>query len=144
MLAGHTATVVPLAFAHGLLVSGGNDKTVRVWDLAAGTSRAHAGHRTLVRRVAVGPDGAFVVSSGNDETIRIWDLRDGSSGAIAGHAGAVAYIALAPDGKLLASAGQDGTVRLWDLAGRAHVPADPARLARWLDEATAAQLDDVQ
>jgi WD40 repeat protein/serine/threonine protein kinase len=146
VLAGHAATVVPLAFSPDgrRLVSGANDKTVRVWDVPAGTSRVFAGHRTLVRRVAIAPDGSFVVSSGNDDFIRTWDLPDGSTGAVASHVGAVSYLALAPDGRLLASAGVDGTVRLWDTRARAHVPADPEGLRRWLADATAAELADVQ
>jgi WD40 repeat protein len=61
-----------------IIVSGSDDKTVRVWDAAAGTPLAgpFTGHTDWVRTVAVGDlDGrTIVVSGGDDQAIRMWDL----------------------------------------------------------------------
>ncbi|MGH9277550.1 MAG: hypothetical protein ACRD12_05515, partial [Acidimicrobiales bacterium] len=59
-------------------VSGGDDGTVRVWDLASGRPAGEplTGHTDWVRAVAVGTvEGrAVAVSGGEDGTVRVWDL----------------------------------------------------------------------
>ena len=61
-----------------LAVSGGDDGTVRVWDLAAGQPLGEplTGHYSLVYEVAVGElDGRpIAVSGGDDGTVRRWYL----------------------------------------------------------------------
>jgi hypothetical protein len=79
-LAGHTGSVFGVAVsADGrTAVSGGEDKTVRVWDLA-GTAppRVLTGHTGSVFGVAVSADGRTAVSGGDDATVRVWDLAKG-------------------------------------------------------------------
>ena len=62
-----------------VIVSGGDDGTVRVWRLADGTPVGDplTGHDGAVRAVAVGtlPDGTpVIVSGGDDGTVRVWRL----------------------------------------------------------------------
>ncbi|WP_261556340.1 P-loop NTPase fold protein, partial [Frankia tisae] len=60
------------------IITGGDDGTARVWDLADGTPRRRlVGHTAAVHGVAVTPDGAEVVSVGADGTIRVWNLGSG-------------------------------------------------------------------
>ena len=54
------------------MASASIDKTVRVWDLATGESRALRGHMGQVGAVAFFPDGRALVSTGQDGSIRIW------------------------------------------------------------------------
>jgi WD40 repeat protein len=61
-----------------VVVSGGWDNTVRVWDLA---SRAPVGspftdHTDFVCAVATAQSGerTAVISGGRDNTVRVWDL----------------------------------------------------------------------
>ena len=65
-----------------VVISGGDDGTVRVWDLATGTpvSDPFTGHDGSVRAVAVAElDGRPVVISGSDDrTVRVWDLATGT------------------------------------------------------------------
>ena len=59
-------------------VSGSDDRTVRVWDLAVGLCTAKLkGHTGNVRSVAVSADGRTAVSGSDDETVRVWDLAGG-------------------------------------------------------------------
>jgi WD40 repeat protein len=58
-------------------VSGGDDRTVRVWDLAGTAApRVLTGHAGRVWAVAVSADGQTAVSGSADRTVRVWDLAD--------------------------------------------------------------------
>jgi WD40 repeat protein len=66
-------------------VSGSEDGTVRVWDLAGGRCTAILKvHMSGVLDVAVSADGRTTVSWSHDETVRVWDLASGR--CIASHA----------------------------------------------------------
>ena len=84
VLTGHAGPVRSVAVtADGArAVSGGEDGTVRVWDLAAGQQQATlTGHEGAVMSVAVTADGARAVSGGEDGTVRVWDLATGQQQA---------------------------------------------------------------
>ena len=66
-----------------VIISGGEDSTVRVWRLADGppVGEPLAGHDGPVTAVAAGalPDGTpVIISGGEDSTVRVWRLADGS------------------------------------------------------------------
>jgi WD40 repeat protein len=62
----------------GLLVSGGADGTVMLWDVAARQLIARCtGHDGPVNKVAVSPDGSLIASSGQDGTVMLWDPESG-------------------------------------------------------------------
>ena len=72
-------------------VSGGDDGTVRVWDLAGTAApRVLTGHAGAVWAVAVSADGRTAVSGGGDGTVRVWDLAGTAAPRVlTGHAGGV-------------------------------------------------------
>jgi WD40 repeat protein len=108
-----------------VIVSSGNDSTVRVWDLTTGAPRAKAlhGHVGCVQSIALGilEGRPLIVSAGDDGTIRVWDMTTGAPRGEPwrGHADQVNSIALGTlEGQqVIVSGGGDGTVRVWDLAG---------------------------
>ena len=71
------------------IVSGGEDSTVRIWDVASGEQVAQLdGHAGGCNSVGFSPDGAQIVSGGEDGTVRIWDVASGEQVAqLDGHAG---------------------------------------------------------
>jgi hypothetical protein len=107
-----------------IAVSGGDDKTVRVWALDTGGAlgRPLRGHRGWVTAVAVGALGGrqIAVSGGDDKTVRVWDLeKAGPVGEpLAGHEGWVNAVAVGTigDRSIAVSGGDDNTVRTWDLS----------------------------
>ena len=150
VLTGHDGPVEAVAVG-GLpdgtpvIVSGGDDGTVRVWRLADGTPVGEPlrGHDRGVadggvKAVAMGalPDGTpVIVSGGADGTVRVWRLADGTpvGEPLRGHdrsvvgsgVHAVAVGAL-PDGTPVIVSGGYDAVRIWRLAGGTPV-GEPLR-----------------
>lgn len=74
-LDGHDGPVLSCAFSPDgrLLVSGGTDKTVRVWSAEEATALAtYSGHGGAVRAVAFDPSGKALFSGGDDGMLLRW------------------------------------------------------------------------
>ena len=98
------------------IATGGEDSTVRVWDLATGTEllvlRGHAGR---VESVAYSPDDRRIISGSCDSTIKIWDSKSGDElFTLRGHKGDVHALAFSPDGHRIVSGHGSGVIFLWD------------------------------
>jgi hypothetical protein len=119
-LTGHTAGVTALAFSPRgrLLVSSGDDQTIRLWDLSTGRElRVLRGHTGSVHTLSVSANGQLVVSGSADTTIRIWDTSSGKElKTLIGRFGAIRGVAFSPDAQQVASVGDDGSLRIWDWA----------------------------
>jgi hypothetical protein len=60
------------------IVSAGDDKTAKVWDVKTGQHLLTlAGHADDVNAVAVSRNGQYVVSASDDRTVRVWDAGPG-------------------------------------------------------------------
>jgi WD40 repeat protein len=78
------------------IVSGSNDKTVRVWDAERGQElRCLRGHEYPVGSVAYSPDGRWIVSGSFDDTVRVWDAESGECVEVIEGSGDVVAIARA-------------------------------------------------
>lgn len=78
--------------------------------------RTLEGHSSLVRGVAVTPDGRRTVSACWDQTLKVWDLDSGRElRTFDGHSNRVEGVAITPDGRRAVSASVDHTLRVWDL-----------------------------
>ncbi|MCC6361132.1 MAG: protein kinase [Phycisphaerales bacterium] len=118
-LEGHTDPIHAVAFsADGTqIVSGGRDRTVRVWNVRdRSTVATLTGHTHDIFAAIFSPDGRRIVSGGRDKVIRVWDtsgFREITQ--LHGHTSYVYCLAFSPDGRTLASGGGDSTVRIWDV-----------------------------
>jgi hypothetical protein len=118
-LTGHAGRVWAVAVtADGrLAVSGGRDRTLRLWNLDTGEAeRTLIGHAGRVWTVAVTADGRRAVSGGRDRTLRLWNLDTGEAErTLIGHSGQLRAVAVTADGRRAVSGGDDRTLRLWAL-----------------------------
>lgn len=117
---GHSASVSCVAVTPDgkYVVSGSEDHTIKIWELATGRLlRSLEGHSDDVRAIAVTPDSNIVVSGGDDNAIKIWQLATGKLlRSFEGHdRGGVTAIQIAHDGRYFVSGGGDNIVKLWEL-----------------------------
>lgn len=98
------------------IVSGGGDKTVRLWNARTGENiRTLIGHTEAVRAVAYSPDGGTIVSASRDKTVRMWDANTGENiKTLSGHKDIIVTVAYSPDGNTIISGGWDGMLHRWD------------------------------
>ena len=81
---GHEAKVTSLCVTNdGKVVSGSEDKTVRVWDMMGYEIAVCIGHERGVSSVCVTSDGK-IVSGSDDKTIRVWDMKGNDPTQLAG------------------------------------------------------------
>jgi WD40 repeat protein len=81
-LKGHSDWVSSVAFSPDgkQVVSGSDDKTVRLWNVRTGAAlQTLKGHLGWVSSVAFSPDGKQVVSESDDDIVRLWDVRTGAA-----------------------------------------------------------------
>ncbi|MFI1794461.1 caspase family protein [Streptomyces olivaceoviridis] len=110
-------------------ITGGDDRTVRVWELTAVAQIGLplTGHDRFVYAVActVIDSDPVAVTGGHDGTVRLWDLATGTQieQPLTGHEGAVNAVACTViNGTPVAvSGGVDSTVRVWDLTTRTQI-----------------------
>ena len=57
------------------LVSGSDDKTIKIWHFETGELRQTlSGHEQTVRTLAIHPNGQTIVSGSDDKTIKFWRI----------------------------------------------------------------------
>ena len=72
-------------------LSASEDRTLRVWDVASGTTlQVLEGHTSSVLSCALNGDGRLAISVSWDQTLRLWDVANGTIlRMLEGHTGSV-------------------------------------------------------
>ncbi|MBD1936748.1 hypothetical protein [Microcoleus sp. FACHB-68] len=114
---GHPAASTFAISADGkTLVSGGEDKAIKIWDLQTGQLR-----KTLqsdsgkIDAVAIAPDSKTVVTGSGDRMVRIWDITSNQRPQILkGHSSDIRQVEISSDGKTIISRAYE-ELKMWDL-----------------------------
>ncbi len=116
-LKGHSSWVLALAASPDgqMLVSGGLDDRIIVWDLLSGDAdKILAGHTKPINGLAITPNGKTVVSCSDDISIKFWRLSTGSlERSLSVHTRDINSIAVSPDGQFLVSGAEDRMLYAW-------------------------------
>jgi WD40 repeat protein len=138
-LEGHIGQVTALAVANGMVFSGGQDKTIRVWKVgqsggfecaAVLDQQSSDGHRSSVSSMCVA--GGILFSGDTGGTIKVWDLDAGSikQTLIKAHRNAQ-YPAITSlliwEGHLM-SGSLDGEIKIWEPATDGKNMVNPASI----------------
>jgi WD40 repeat protein len=119
------------------LVTGSEDKLIRLWDVATGKKKQEIVTPSIVSKAFVSSDGALVASLGMSEVktgersrayfpeniIRIWDVASGKElrqivnptrREVEGRPMGFSFLKFAPNGKTLIALTPEGILRFWD------------------------------
>ncbi|KAI9369078.1 WD40-repeat-containing domain protein [Aspergillus egyptiacus] len=115
ILQGHVMGVWAMVPWDDILVSGGCDREVRVWNMATGAAiYLLRGHTSTVRSLKMA-DKNTAISGSRDTTLRVWDLRTGTCRyVLAGHQASVRCLAV--HGDIVVSGSYDTTARVWSIS----------------------------
>ncbi len=122
-LDGHGGPVRSVMFSTDdqLLLTGGQDNTVRLWSPEAGQLvKSFRGHDGAVRSATFAENDQVVLSAGHDNRIKKWsigqyeEIRVLQGVVLEGHVDAILAAGFSPDGKQVVTASRDRTARTWD------------------------------
>ena len=125
-LQGHTSSITCLTFSadNHWLVSGSEDRTLRVWDVKQDFAcvKTLEEHKDEITCVAFSGNVRWMASTSWDKTIRIWNVENDFEciRALTDHKGWVYSVAFSPDSRLMATGsaaliGNNGPVMVWDV-----------------------------
>lgn len=101
-----------------IIVSGGWDKDVKVWNLReCKLSQNLSGHTGYLNTVSVSPDGSLCASGGRDQIAYLWDLSQGKQLFTLDAGGIIHALVFSPNRYWLCAATSKG-IKIWDLEAR--------------------------
>jgi guanine nucleotide-binding protein subunit beta-2-like 1 protein len=105
-----------------LIVSGGWDKTVKVWSLTNLKLMTNLkGHTGYINSVTISPDGSLCASGGKDGIAFLWDLNKGEHlYELGGDNETIHALCFSPNRYWLCAA-TENSIKIWDLESKSTV-----------------------
>ena len=122
---GHTEWVSCVRFspnpANPVIVSGGWDRLVKVWDLTKMKLRTnHVGHSGYINTITISPDGSLCASGGKDGITMLWDLNEGKHLYSLEAGDVINALCFSPNRYWLCAATAKN-IKIWDLESKSVV-----------------------
>ncbi|MFB2898616.1 hypothetical protein ACE1CI_37355, partial [Aerosakkonemataceae cyanobacterium BLCC-F50] len=100
------------------ILSGSDDKTLKLWDTSGKLLQTFRGHQNSVSAVTFSADGKTILSGSDDNTLKLWDTSGKLLQTFRGHQNSVNAVTFSADGKTILSGSDDKTLKLWDTSGK--------------------------
>jgi WD40 repeat protein len=99
------------------LASGGEDRTVRVYDALRGECvHVFKGHAGAVTALDFSPDSKHLLSASEDRTMRLWECLTGRHElTVEGHAAKIRSALFVADGGTIVSSGDEKNILTWHI-----------------------------
>ena len=120
VLSGHTSLARSLAFSSDgrSLVSGSDDRTVKLWDMqTGGVIKTFHGHTDWVYSVSISVDSVRIASGSGDCTIHLWDIQTGECLHIIKQQRKVFHVGFSPLNPQCILSISGGKILQWDIDG---------------------------
>ena len=125
ILEGHKKCIMSVAVTSDskYIVSGSEDKTLRIWDILNSKEIAcMTTHTETIWGVCVSPDMKYIGTASGDKTVGLFSFPERKLiHSYSGHASPIFCVSCSHNSKLLASGAQDKDVCLWDIEGRGKI-----------------------
>ncbi len=99
------------------IVSGGNDKLVRLWKASTGVEiQCFKGHKSGINFVTISPDGNYIISISNDYTVKIWNINIGleiQSSYLKNQF--IKKVIFLPNSSQILTGNSEGVIKLWEI-----------------------------
>lgn len=108
------------------LITAGQDRTARIWDLVGNKDFPLTGHRGEVNDALLNPNGSdpntwFAATASDDANAALWKAEEPANPFyLIGHKKQVTGLAWTRDGSWLVTTSRDGQVGIWDVAHPSH------------------------
>jgi WD40 repeat protein len=125
VLSGHAHNVRSVTFSSDgtSLVSGSDDKTLKLWDVqTGGVIKTFHGHTHLICSVSISSNHTTIASGSYDGTIRLWNIQAGECCHVINQEQSVEYVSFSPTNSQHLISISGDVVRQWDIDGHQIKP----------------------
>lgn len=119
IIAAHSGQATSVAYnaAGTLLVTGGVDTLVKIWDSQKGKHLATlSSSKQSIMKVCFSEDDNFILATGNDKIARVWAMKTSRVvHALVGHTNKIYAAGFVRSGEYALTGSHDMTVRVWEM-----------------------------
>ncbi|MEO0836325.1 MAG: hypothetical protein AAFY16_10115, partial [Cyanobacteria bacterium J06642_3] len=122
----HNAPVKDVAFwSNNTLISGGSDKTIKMWDLQIVSGKLKAvlkqtifAHQAIITDIDVSANQQLIASVSHDRYLKLWNHQGQLLRSVIADATGLKGVAISPNTQIIATVGKEQNIKLWNRQGK--------------------------